>query len=238
MSKMYNELARWWHLLSPPEDYIEEAEFFLPFLEEVTHKQPATLLELGSGGGNNVLYMKKAFAAVTLVDLSEQMLDMSRQINPECEHVQGDMRTVRLNRTFNAVFVHDAIDYMITRDDLKAAMQTAFVHCQAGGLALFVPDNVRETFEESSDHGGSDGDDHAIRYLEWSYDPDESDTSVVTHYVIMVREGGQVTHVEHDEHIVGLFALDDWLEVLSEVGFTAEYVVDSYDRYVFIAHKP
>ena len=32
---------------------------------------------------------------------------MSRSINPECEHVQGDMRTLRLGREFDAVFVHD-----------------------------------------------------------------------------------------------------------------------------------
>jgi hypothetical protein len=40
---------------------------------------------------------------MTLVDLSEEMLVVSRQLNPECQHHQGDMRTVRLGRTFDAV---------------------------------------------------------------------------------------------------------------------------------------
>ncbi len=36
--------------------------------------------------------------------------DTSRELNPDCEHVLGDMRTLRLGRTFDAVFVHDAVD--------------------------------------------------------------------------------------------------------------------------------
>jgi trans-aconitate methyltransferase len=49
--------------------------------------------------------MKKDFE-MTLVDLSPQMLEVSKRQNPDCEHVVGDMRTVRLGREFDAVFVH------------------------------------------------------------------------------------------------------------------------------------
>jgi hypothetical protein len=38
--------------------------------------------------------------------------------DPECEHLQGDMRELRIDRTFDAVFVHDAIAYMTTEEDL------------------------------------------------------------------------------------------------------------------------
>src|SRR5258706_14394566 len=111
MLKLYNELADWWPLVSAPEKYAEEGAFFLPLVSEITSHPPVTLLELGSGGGNNALYLKSAFSAVTRTDLSAQMLDVSRQINPDCAHVQGDMRSVRLERTFDVVFVHDAIEY-------------------------------------------------------------------------------------------------------------------------------
>jgi trans-aconitate methyltransferase len=71
------------------------------------------VLELGSGGGNNASHMKRAFAMI-LVEPSDGMREISRRLNPECEHRSGDMRTVRLDRTFDAVFVHDAIMYMTT----------------------------------------------------------------------------------------------------------------------------
>ena len=100
------------------------------------------VLELGSGGGHVALHLKQRFA-MTLVDLSEDMLAVSRRLNPECEHLQGDMRTVRLGRTFDAVFVHDAVDYMTTEADLRRAIETAFAHCRPGGIAVFVPDRPR-----------------------------------------------------------------------------------------------
>ena len=238
MSKFYNELAAWWPLISDPSDYAEEVEFFLPLLAEITSKPPVTMLELGSGGGNNALHMKAAFASVTLTDLSPQMLAVSRALNPDCEHQQGDMRTIQLGRAFDVVFVHDAIEYMTTLDDLHLAMETAFVHCKAGGMALFVPDQVRETFEPSTDHGGDDGEGSGIRFLEWSYDPDESDSTYVTDYVFIFHEDGQPVQVEHDQHICGLFGLDEWLRLLRETGFKADYVIDQFERYVFVCHKP
>jgi uncharacterized membrane protein len=66
------------------------------------------------------------------------------------------MRSVRLGRLFDAVFIHDAISYMRTETDLRAAIQTAFVHCRPGGVALFAPDHLRESFRPSTDHGGHD----------------------------------------------------------------------------------
>jgi hypothetical protein len=136
------------------------------------------------------------------------------------------------------VFVHDAVVYMTTLDDLKQAMETAFVHCKPGGIALFVPDDVRETFEPWTDHDGEDGDGCSVRYLEWTYDPDENDTTYVTDYVVIVREANQPVTVTHDQHIIGLFARDDWLRLLSETGFKAEYVIDPFERHVFVARKP
>ncbi len=237
MRKFYTELATWWPLISAPEEYREEAAFFLPLLAEITNHQPATLLELGSGGGHNARYMKVAFSSVTLTDLSEHMLEVSRHLNPDCEHLQGDMRTLRLERTFDAVFVHDAIAYMTTLEYLKQAIETAFVHCKPGGMAIFVPDDVSETFASSTDHGGSDGEGRSVRYLEWSYDPNESDTTIVTDYVFLLRDGEQPVRVEHDQHITGLFSREQWLSILNDTGFRASFVIDSFDRHVFVAHK-
>jgi SAM-dependent methyltransferase len=236
--KFYTELASWWPLISAPDDYAEEVAFFLPLLAEVTARPSPTLLELGSGGGNNALHMKGAFSSVTLVDLSPQMLDVSRHINADCEHLQGDMRTVRLGRQFDAVFIHDAIVYMTTLDDLRRAIETAFVHCKPGGVALFVPDHVRETYAPATDHGGDDGEGRGVRYLEWTYDPDTSDTTYVTDYVFILREGDQPVRVVHEQHVDGLFPAEDWLRLMREVGFRPEYQIDSYERYVFVARKP
>ncbi len=96
---------------------------------------------------------------------------VSRALNPECEHVEGDMRTVRLAREFDAVFVHDAVCYMTAESDLPMVIQTAFLHCRPGRRGAFRPDFVRENFSPCSDHGGSD-EGLAVSGLKWTWDPD------------------------------------------------------------------
>jgi SAM-dependent methyltransferase len=229
--RFYGELAGWWPLISPPEEYAEEAAFARGLL--VSASVPVReVLELGSGGGHNAAHLKSAFS-MTLVDLSSQMLEVSRRLNPECEHVQGDMRTIRLRRRFDAVFVHDAIDYMTDEADLARAMATAFAHCRPGGLAVFVPDHVADDFAEASGHGGADAPDgRAVRYLDWTWDPDPSDSRIRTDYAFVLRDAGGAVRVVHESHVTGMFARARWLALLGAAGFVAEPVpeVTSEDR--------
>ena len=240
--KMYDEAADWWPLVSPPSDYQEEAAFFAQTIETACEGEARTVLELGSGGGNNASHMKSRFA-MTLVDPSPGMLSLSRALNPECEHVEGDMRTVRLNRTFDAVFVHDAVCYMTTESDLRMAIETAFVHCRPGGAAVFAPDFIRENFQSSTDHGGSDSGDRGMRYLEWTRDPDPADTTYVVDYVFVLRTGEEV-QIEHDRHVEGLFARADWIRLLSATGFEARSApfehseLEPGSHEVFVARRP
>lgn len=221
--KLYSALADWWPLLSAPEEYEEEAGVYTRILLETVAPPARTLLELGSGGGNNAFHMKHRFD-LTLVDISPGMLAVSRKLNPECEHIEGDMRAVRLRRQFDCVFIQDAVCYMNTPEDLLSAMRTAAVHCRPGGAALFAPDYVRETFEAGAAHGGHDGEGRSMRYLEWTWDPDPSDTTYLADYVYALRGGDGELEVVHDRHVEGLFSRREWLDLLDEAGFAAKRV--------------
>lgn len=236
--KLYSKLASWFPLLSDgPEDYAEEAAFARDLLIAATDPPPRTLLELGSGAGSNASHLKASFQ-LTLTDLSEEMLAVSRARNPECEHLQGDMRTLRLGRLFDAVFLHDAVMYMTTEADLRSAMETAFAHCKPGGVALFEPDYVHESYKPETDHGGHDGPDRAMRYLEWHWDPDPDDTVMTVDYAFLLREADGSVRIAHDRHLEGLFSRDTWFRLLRETGFEPKSVIDAYERDLFIANKP
>jgi len=235
--KLYDELAEWWPLFSAPADYAEEAGFFARLLSDACEPAPRTVLELGSGGGNNALYLKSKFE-MTLVDLSPQMLAVSRALNPECDHRVGDMRRVNLGRTFDAVFVHDAIAYMTSAADLDAAIRTAYRHCRAGGVALFVPDCVRENFVAETMHGGHDGDGRSLRYLMWTVDPDPTDTTYRTDFAIMLRDRSGDTRVVHDSHLEGVFPRAEWMRLLRGAGFEASTSTDKWGRDIFAAKRP
>jgi SAM-dependent methyltransferase len=240
--RLYSDLADWWPLISPPEEYTEEAAFAARLLSQA-ERPVREVLELGSGGGHCASHLTSRFA-MTLVDASSQMLAVSRRLNPGCQHLQGDIRTIRLGRDFDAVFVHDAVNYMTSEADLSRVIETAFAHCRPGGIAVFVPDHTAETFEPGTGYGGIDGTDgRGARYLEWAWDPDPGDTWIVTEYAFLLRERSGAVQTVHESHRLGVFGHGTWLRLLEAAGFQARAVTeetseDRQPRELFAGHRP
>jgi SAM-dependent methyltransferase len=242
--RMYRNMAPWYALLDPVADHEDEAQVYTSLLRRAIDA-PRTLLELGAGAGNNAWHLKRDFAC-TLADVAAEMLDLSRARNPECEHVEGDMRTMRLGRNFDAVLVHDAIVYMTTEAELEAAATTAFVHTRPGGAAIFAPDCLRETFrEQSDDHEGADGE-RALRMIEWMWDPDPADSVYTVDYAFLLRDRDGVQAFT-DRHLEGLFDRATWLDVLARPGYTVESVArplppeelgGAYCEELFLCRRP
>jgi len=217
---LYEELAWWWPVISPPEEYAADAAA----IEREFGAAPApvrTLLDLGSGGGHVALYLRR-HRSVTLVDLSAHMLAASRQVNPDCEHVQGDMRTIRLGREFDAVLVHDAVDYMTSQADLALVISTAFAHCRPGGIAVFAPDHTAETFRPGTGAGGGhDGLGRQASFTERTTDPDPSDDWILAEYEFTLRDADGTVTVVPEAHRLGSFRRATWLALLTAAGFSA-----------------
>jgi trans-aconitate methyltransferase len=219
--RLYDDIAGWWPVISPPAEYAEEATLYVEMIQASARRQVREVLELGSGGGNNASHMKHTFS-MTLVEPSDGMRENSRRLNPECEHLPGDMRHVRLGRTFDAVFVHDAVMYITTEDDLRAALETVAVHLSPGGVALVAPDATRESFTEATEHGGGeDASGRRARYLEWTLPPEPGETTYTVHYAFMLRDVDGSVRVVHDVHREGLFPRATWLRLFREVGLDA-----------------
>jgi SAM-dependent methyltransferase len=237
LPRLYRDLARWWPLLSPPEEYRDEAAWILETLTRALGRRPAAVLELGSGGGNTASFLAP-HAKLTLVDLSPDMLAVSRRLVPAAEHVEGDMRSVRLGRVFDAVLMHDAIMYMTTPRDLAAALATARAHL-AGGAAIALLDCVAETFAPGIETGGADAPDgSAARFLEWTHAPAPGATAYDVDYALMLRGAGGAVEAIHDRHRCGLFTRAAWRKAFAEAGFGApEMRIDPWKRNVFVARS-
>ena len=227
-NRLYHDLAYLWPIISPPEEYMVEAWHCQQALQSKLGPGEFHILELGVGGGHNLSHLTGEFTA-TAVDISEDMLALSRKLNPGVIHLQGDMRTVRLGRIFDAVLVHDAIIYMLTEEDLKATFATAKAHLRPGGVLLVAPDWFQENFTSPSvSHWTRNTEDLELTFVEYAHDPDPTDTTMESVFIYFIKEGGEL-RVELDRHVTGLFPSRTWLRLLGEAGFLAEQL--SYPPY-------
>ena len=218
---MYYELAHLWPLISPPEDYADEARYWRDVLREKLGPGRHRLLELGVGGGHNLSHLTDEFDA-TAVDLSEKMLQNSIKLNPSVEHHVGDMRSIRLGRKYNAVLIHDAVGYMLTEQDLQLTFATAAEHLEANGVLVTAPDDFRETFRGPViSHNTNSNSQTELTYVEYEYDPDPNDTTVESIMFYLIREEGKL-RIEQDRHVTGLFPMQTWLDLMGEAGFEVE----------------
>jgi SAM-dependent methyltransferase len=232
--RLYADLADWWPLISPPGEYAAESAYLAGLFPP-----GAEVLDLGSGGGCVALHLSRAGLAVTLVDRSGAMLAASRRLNPGLPHLAGDMRTLRLGRQFDAVLAHDAVDYLTTEDDLALLMATAYEHCRPGGLAVFVPDHLADTFRPGRGHGGGGSPDAAGRqasFSESATDPVPGDNWIQVDYEFVLREADGTRRVVTETHRLGAFSRVTWLTRIAEAGFEA--AEDQGPAAVYPAERP
>jgi len=216
--RLYHDLSWIWPVISPPEDYVEETEFFCRVIKEYSAIDVRTFLHMGCGGGRNDHTFQKHFD-VTGVDISEEMLKLAKELNPASEYVQGDMRSIRLGRTFDCVTALDSVNYMKTEEELSQLFRTANEHLNPGGVFLTFAEENRERFKQnrtiSSTHSQGDT---QITFIENSYDPNPYDNHFEMTIIYIVRKKGNL-EIYTDSHIWGLFRLDTWHRLLKKTGF-------------------
>jgi ubiquinone/menaquinone biosynthesis C-methylase UbiE len=226
----YNDLAWTEDLLADPARYEHEVMVYVDLIKRTAAEPPSTLLHLGSGAGGHDAIFKRHFT-VTGVDLSLGMLNKARVVHPDIEYIEGDMRTLRLNRQFDAVAIPDSIDYMASQDDLQQAIQTATMHLKTGGVLLVVAETEQTFRNNNFAYVGEKGGMH-VTLLENNYiNPFRPNTYEAT-LVYLIRNKGELT-VYTDHQVLGLFSEATWDEVLKMAGMTMQKtnldgIYDSY----------
>jgi SAM-dependent methyltransferase len=216
--RLYKDLAWLWPVMSPPEDYVEEAEFLTKLIRSYLDYEPKTMLHLGCGGGHIDMTLKRNFE-ITGVDRSEHMLNLAKKLNPENLYVLGDMRNINLDENFDVVLLYDGVNYMMTEDDLKAAFETGCRHLKGGGILLTVVEATPGSFRQNETHvRHRSADNIELTYIEHHYDPDRNDTTYEVVLIYLIRKDKTLS-VETDLHIAGIFELEAWERLLWQTGF-------------------
>ncbi len=227
----YSELAWVESIVAPPEEYAEDTELFCRIIKEHSKIEPKTLLHLGCGAGRNDYIFKRHFK-VTGVDTSKDMLKIAKNLNPEVVYHKNDMRTLKMDEYFDAVAIPDSIEYMVTEKDLKRAIFSANKQLKPGGVLLIVA-YIKEEFVENNFLNTGSIKDIEITVFENNYIPDSSGNTYEATIIYLIRKKGELK-IYCDSHILGLFKLEVWLDILR--GFELEVkqikLEHLYDRFI------
>jgi SAM-dependent methyltransferase len=217
-ARLYSDLSDLWAFVSPPENYVEEVATFRTRFRRHGVPDGATVLHLGSGGGSIDYHLKRTHR-VTGVDISPAMLRHAASINPEVEYVEGDIRSVQLGRTFDAVLVHDAISYMTSVEELERVYRTAAAHLETGGLMIALPEELRGRLPpDQAEVDTHEAGDRKVTVIEIHHDDDPLDHEQETVFLFVIRENGAF-RVEVDRHRTGVFELDEFTGAMARAGF-------------------
>lgn len=134
--KLYSDLAEIYdQLYLNIFDYKEDAEFVDSVLKKYKIK---AFLELGCGSGHLANLLVKKGYKITGIDLHEEMLQIARMRLPEVEFIQQDIRSLKLNRKFDAIIAMGRMfTYMTTNQDVESSIRSIASCLNPNGIFLF-----------------------------------------------------------------------------------------------------
>jgi SAM-dependent methyltransferase len=142
---VFQEYAAYYDLLYQDKDFAREANFVHRLIQREV-PGAMSLLDLGCGTGTHAAIFAEMGYSVHGVDQSLKMLDqadrrrqaLAPEVRARLSLEQNDLRTLRLNKTFDAiVLLFHVISYQTSDTDLQASFATIADHLGSNGVVLF-----------------------------------------------------------------------------------------------------
>lgn len=134
---VFGGYSRYYDLLYRDKDYPSEARYVDNLIRKHVPKA-SSMLELGCGTGRYTREFARLGYTVQGVDLSEEMIGEALRV--PCGGTSfscGDMRSLRLNRQFDAVVaLFHVLSYQTSDEDVVNALTTVREHLKPNGTAI------------------------------------------------------------------------------------------------------
>ena len=138
----FEKYSYYYDLLYKDKNYEAEADYVKTKL--LQQKQNIkTILEFGSGTGRHAKLLAKRGFEMCGVERSQTMIEKARaemeDFRPlSMQFKQGDIRSVRIGKKFDAVIaLFHVLSYQTSNADALAMFETAAIHLETGGTLLF-----------------------------------------------------------------------------------------------------
>jgi ubiquinone/menaquinone biosynthesis C-methylase UbiE len=136
---LFHRLAPYYDDLVGEKDYRSEARALETLARRRVRSRGRRWLDVACGTGRHLSFLRRHYE-VTGLDVSREMLRVARRRLPGIRLIPGDMRTFRLDETFDVVScLYSAIGHLKRERDIATTFANFARHLRPGGVALVEP---------------------------------------------------------------------------------------------------
>ena len=211
---MHKEFANIYDVFMESVDYENWYMYLRKYIEK-----PGTVLDLGCGTGEFLVrFLKDGFGCIG-VDISEIMLEISRDKTKEFTDIelhQGDIRKFRTQKPAEYIVCNfDTVNYFDKFSDLEDFLDCSYENLKEDGILIF--DVVtEEIFDEMFENGVFL--DEKENYLTiWRYDKEGE--NYIINIKLFIREKENLFRNYEEVHVKTIFDLEEIANKALETGF-------------------
>lgn len=126
-----------------PEPNEETPKMCLRMFSRYLSKPPRSILDIGCGTARDLHVLSRTCSDCWGVDYLPKMISYAKRIRSHLRLQVGDMRTVRLGRTFDVIMcMGSTLAYAISNENVDRVLQTFVAHSHRGTLLILDINNA------------------------------------------------------------------------------------------------
>ncbi len=200
-------------------------DFSLGYLKLIKHIKtkfqfnPKSILDIACGTGNLVSRLQNEGYEVIGSDISPEMIEVAKTIDPSVEFIVCDMSELNIQSTFDLIVCpFDSFNYLIEDEQVDSTITQVHKHLNEGGFFVFDV-NTPNLFEKKH-HGSFERESEGTTFKQTArYNPKNKMAITIFEF-----EGGT-----KEEHIQRGYTKDEISEKLTSCGFKIKATYEDLD---------
>ncbi len=229
---MFSVSAELYDAIYSFKDYATESSKIRQLIDR-EHPGAKTILDVACGTAEHAKHLS-AHYQIDGIDLEPKFVEIARAKNPSGVYSVADMRSFQLDKRYDVVqCLFSSIGYLLTAEDITAALKCFRGHLALGGIILVEPWLTPSAYKLGQPHMIT-VDKPDLKVCRMNVSAREGDVSKIHfHYLIGTQDG-----VRHEEeiHRLALIPTETMTKYFHAAGLQSEFdPVGLFDRGLFIA---
>jgi len=221
---LYKKLAKYYDLIYSWKNYQDEIKKIKKLIKKYKNSDGKELLDVGCGTGKHLEYLKDDFSC-TGSDINVEMLEVARENVKGVIFTEADMITMNLEKKFDIIScLFSGIGHVKTYTNLEKTILNFSNHLIKGGVVIIEPWLTKSTYDVGRP-GMTTYDTEDIKIARLNTTKIENDLSILEMYYLIAERNKDIEYFV-ENHELGLFEIDKFLEYMTKAGIKARFLQD------------